>query len=281
MRTILTTFIIFSANLAFSQWATVNSTHTRHTNTGNVGIGTASGVTPLNRLHVVGDARADNFIAANGTFNSLSSTSLNFSTNGVNRLTILNSNGFVGIGTSSPAELFHVNGSLRANQFNSVSGNVNALSPANLTFQTNGSSRITVLATNGYTGIGTTSPTALLDVNGTLKADNLQLGGSLPAGYKLAVGGKIIAEEVVVKLQSNWPDYVFEPGYKLPELEELQLFILRNKHLPDVPSANEIEENGISLGEMNSLLLKKIEELTLYVIELKKEITKLKNSNND
>jgi hypothetical protein len=100
---------------------------------------------------------------------------------------------------------------------------------------------------------------------------NVGIGTRDTKGYRFAVAGSAIAEEVVVKLQANWPDYVFEAGYKLPSLLELQLYIAQNKHLPGIPSANEVNESGIALGEMNVKLLKKIEELTLYLIELKKE----------
>ena len=97
----------------------------------------------------------------------------------------------------------------------------------------------------------------------------------IPAGYKLAVEGKIIAEEVVVELRSTWPDYVFEKKYKLLPLNELELFVKKENHLPDVPSAKEIESNGIELAKMNSVLLKKVEELTLYIIELDKKVADL------
>jgi hypothetical protein len=66
-------------------------------------------------------------------------------------------------------------------------------------------------------------------------------------------------------------DFVFEKDYDLKKLEDLQKYIQRNKHLPDIPSAKEMEAKGIELGEMNIKLLQKIEELTLYVIELKQE----------
>jgi hypothetical protein len=92
-----------------------------------------------------------------------------------------------------------------------------------------------------------------------------------PAGFKFAVGGSIIAEEVVIKVQSAWPDYVFAPGYQKLTLSELEKFILLHKHLPEIPSATEVEDKGVNIGEMNATLLKKIEELTLYVIELRKE----------
>lgn len=98
----------------------------------------------------------------------------------------------------------------------------------------------------------------------------------VPSGFKLAVGGKIIAEELVIKLQSNWPDYVFSNDYKLMQLSDVESFIIENGHLPSMPNAEQIEENGVEVGEMNSLLLKKIEELTLYIIELNKEVSKLK-----
>ena len=92
----------------------------------------------------------------------------------------------------------------------------------------------------------------------------------------LAVDGKITCEEVLVKLSQNWPDYVFANDYKLPELSEVKTFIEENNHLPGIPKASEIEKNGLKLGEMQRLMLEKIEELTLYIIELKKENDEIK-----
>jgi hypothetical protein len=85
--------------------------------------------------------------------------------------------------------------------------------------------------------------------------------------YALAVGGKAIAESVTVQVQSAWPDYVFDNAYPLPSLAEVKKYIDQNKHLPDVPSADQVNDEGIDLGEMNKLLVKKVEELTLYLIE--------------
>lgn len=99
---------------------------------------------------------------------------------------------------------------------------------------------------------------------------------SLPAGSLLAVDGKITCEEVLVKLSQNWPDYVFAEGYKLPELSDVKSFIQENKHLPGIPKASEIEKNGQNLGEMQRLMVEKIEELTLYIIDLKKENDEIK-----
>ena len=93
---------------------------------------------------------------------------------------------------------------------------------------------------------------------------------NLPSGYSLAVGGKIIAEELKVQLQSAWPDYVFKKDYELPTLSQVEKHISEKGHLI-IPSAEEVEKNGIEVGEMNRKLLEKIEELTLYVLQLKKE----------
>lgn len=98
------------------------------------------------------------------------------------------------------------------------------------------------------------------------------IGTTSPGSFKLAVEGKIGAREIKVTLQSPWPDYVFNQGYQRMSLASLEAFIKKNNHLPNIPSAQEVKENGgIELGEMNAKLLEKIEELTLYVIELKKE----------
>ncbi|RYU94743.1 hypothetical protein [Emticicia agri] len=115
----------------------------------------------------------------------------------------------------------------------------------------------TLFKSNGQVGIGTTN---------------------IPTDYKLAVGGNIIAEKIKVKKRVGgvWPDYVFSPDYKLPSLEDVEQFTKKNSHLPEIPSAKEIESDGQDLGEMNRLLLKKIEELTLYMIEQNKEIKALK-----
>ncbi len=92
--------------------------------------------------------------------------------------------------------------------------------------------------------------------------------------YKLSVNGKVRAHGV--KVYTSWADYVFYSDYHLPTLYEVEDYISKNGHLKDIPSAEEVEDNGIELGEMNKLLLQKIEELTLYTIQLKKEIDELK-----
>lgn len=101
----------------------------------------------------------------------------------------------------------------------------------------------------GNVGIGTTTPTA-----------------------KLSVNGNLWATEIKVAATSPWPDYVFEPSHEKLSLTELEIFIKMNKHLPEIPTAKTIENDGINLGDMNVRLLKKIEELTLYVIDQNKRL---------
>ncbi|MFI5172704.1 MAG: hypothetical protein ACHQFW_09945 [Chitinophagales bacterium] len=113
-----------------------------------------------------------------------------------------------------------------------------------------------------------------------INADGNVVVGSLaidPAtGYKLSVDGKIICEELKVQLSGSWPDYVFDQNFNLIPIHDLEDFIHANKHLPGIPSANEISENGISVGDMQSAMMQKIEELFLYIIQLQKEIDALK-----
>ena len=94
---------------------------------------------------------------------------------------------------------------------------------------------------------------------------------------KLSVNGQIRATEVKVLADISVPDYVFEHGYELRTLKETKEYITKNKHLPEIPSASEIGENGIDLGDMNMRLLKKIEELTLYQIELLEKVEELQS----
>lgn len=104
---------------------------------------------------------------------------------------------------------------------------------------------------------------------------NVGIGTKDTKGYKLAVAGTTVMEEVVVKLKSTWPDYVFNGDYKLPVLSDLEEFIRTQEHLPDVRTAADVKQNGVSLGEMNASLLKKIEELALHFIAQDKRIEEL------
>jgi hypothetical protein len=115
------------------------------------------------------------------------------------------------------------------------------------------------LSSSGNVGIGTTSPSEKLSVEGNMSAN-----------------GFITTKKITVT-QLGWSDYVFKKEYKLRSLESLEAFINQNKHLPEVPTAKEVKAKGISVGDNQALLLKKIEELTLYVIDLQKQLNTFKN----
>ena len=112
------------------------------------------------------------------------------------------------------------------------------------------------LADDGNVGIGTNNPQA-----------------------KLAVNGEVLAKSVRVNATASyWPDYVFEKSYNLMNIKELEVYVQTCKHLPGIPSAQEIEQQqNVDLGEMNTLLLQKIEEMTLYIIQLEKRVSELEN----
>ena len=105
------------------------------------------------------------------------------------------------------------------------------------------------------------------------------IGTQASNSYQLSVSGTIRAKEI--KVETDWADFVFKDDYQLMKLSDLEQFIQDNGHLPEIPSEVEVEEKGISLGEMNSKLLQKIEELTLYTIQLNKENQQLKKSQHE
>lgn len=108
---------------------------------------------------------------------------------------------------------------------------------------------------------------AVLDVNG-----NFGIGTTDTKGYKLAVNGNAIFTKVKVKPFAGWPDYVFDENYQLPSLKALGDYVKSEEHLPGIPSASEIAQNGQDIGEINMQLLKKVEELTLYLLDHNKKI---------
>lgn len=125
---------------------------------------------------------------------------------------------------------------------------------------------------NGKVGIGGNSTTGFGSFPSTA-------GGVNVSAYNLFVKGGILTDEIRVALNSTWADYVFEKDYELKSLEEVENFINENGHLPNVPNAAQVKEEGINVAEMTRIQQEKIEELTLYIIELNKRLQALENQN--
>ncbi|RMG25795.1 MAG: hypothetical protein D6732_22025 [Methanobacteriota archaeon] len=215
-----------------------DSKFTIMSSTGNIGIGTS---TPASKLSVNGDI-------------DISGSRLHVGTDGN-----------VGIGLSSPMVKFHIKGKngedeiLRLEEYQTGH---------ELTFSILSGGQVQLQGVNGEL------PNTYTDIVLNPSGGNVGIGTTNPGTYKLAVNGSVRAKEVVV--ETGWSDFVFEEDYRLPPLEEVEQYIQQNGHLPGIPSAKEVAANGVSLGEMQARLLQKIEELTLYVIELKKENEVLK-----
>ncbi len=220
-----------------------------------------------------------------GEFTSYAGVNLSLQTYGTTRMTILNSNGNVGIGTTTPYSNLHVKGKqiIGSGPQTSIFGNSSLQIQENANVETslrlwqNGVAN-TVLGskpndtkfyiTNDYygSGLGVANHSITLDING-----NVGIGTNSPQNM-LDVKGTIRAIEVKVESVDKFADFVFEKTYRLPKLSEVNSFIQTNGHLPNIPSATEVKENGMSLVDMQVKLLQKVEELTLYVIEQQKRI---------
>ncbi len=227
----------------------------------NVGIGTT---TPTALLDVNGNTRLGGTATVVNNFgvggNSLLSGALNVSGN-----TFLGAALSVGGGTTLGSTL-NVTGNTTLGSTLSVGSNATIGNTLTVAANANVGAN---LAVNASATIGTDAR-----VNGRVIVGN---PASTPGSHSMYVNGSIVATEVKVALQTNWPDYVFEPGYATPNLTEWEQFIAQNKHLPGVPSAAEVSQNGgIELGEMNRVLLQKVEELTLLLISQQKQIDALK-----
>ncbi|WP_051416627.1 hypothetical protein [Asinibacterium sp. OR53] len=108
---------------------------------------------------------------------------------------------------------------------------------------------------------------------------NIGIGTAAPGDYQLAVEGTIGARKLKVVATSPWADYVFDPAYRLRPLQEVEQFIYTYKHLPEVPTADNVKQEGVDVGETQTVLLKKIEELTLYLIDINKKMEALSKEN--
>jgi len=196
--------------------------------------------------------------------------------------------GAVGIGTATPTQTLDVWGT--GLLFHSTSGNQSEI------LLRDGSIEDPKIAADnggivmnyfGYNG-GTTYYRDLTIFNGKSgliaqfngATGDVGIGTTNTDGYMLAVAGSAIATSFTVKAVANWPDYVFKPSYKLIPLSELKGYIAKNNHLPDFPSAADIATKGLNLGETDKLLTKKVEELTLYLIDKDKQLNDEKEIND-
>jgi hypothetical protein len=183
----------------------------------------------------------------------------------------------VGIGTTSPQKIFHVAGTGDVEQWIEAVGD----GYASITLKSNDkkwhwskrpASAQDALHLYYHDGAAWSVPYMAVLPNG-----NFGIGTSNPGSFKLAVNGKIWTQEVNVQMTNPGPDYVFEKDYDLLSLYELERYVNQNKHLPEVPSAKEMEKDGLNLKEMNLILLKKMEEMTLHLINQEKKISSLQH----
>ncbi len=275
---ILSGLFIFCASFGFGQtpsWQ-YNSSNYIYNSSGNVGIGTTSA--PAEKLHVIGGIRSykngDNAINPQlylGNTNNDRAFSFQLNSNGSslnlwtyapyswnNRFTFT-TGGSLGIGTTDPQAYLHVktptsSGSgLIIDHLYAGAYNFGALVNVN-------HDQTKALVVQRMSGPNSGTEVFKVWGNGTVNMKN------------------VYAEAITVTPTSlsSWPDYVFKKEYKLMPLKELEEYINKNNHLPNVPSSEEISKNGVNVYEMNKTLLEKVEEMSLYIIELKKEIDEIK-----
>lgn len=268
--------------------------------TSRIGIGTSS---PLASLHV--NTASQEAIRVNGGTNLIGGTGMfmSFYENSVYR-------GYIGSYSGSGADMdFGTGGS-------NTTGSVHLTIAATPRFTLNSSGNVGIGTTTPVSRLsvlqtGTTNPT--FELTNTSKGPNISYGhfgatgdwylrsaanagkvilqdqsasGTVaigttyvPAGYKLAVSGKVICSELKVQLPAAWPDYVFGEDYSLMSLTDLRNYVNANHHLPGIPSAEVVESNGgVEVGEMQRLLIEKVEELTLYILQQEEKIRNLQTA---
>lgn len=303
--TIITLLTSLTKLTATAQWS--SGTDIYNTNTGNIGIGTTS---PVSKLDVAGPVNimSGNNLTWGGLFENGNPTIAAASLVGLvfypqgnisNEKMRITPSGNLGIGTNTPLGKLDVLGTA---YFNNPAGQNYAAIAVGASGDTYGTvgygyrfsttSDVYSYASNDYSsqlfftkgGIKfRTAPPGAAGNNITYTdaitlLQNGKVGiGTVNPDEKLTVKGTVHASEILVDIHVPAPDYVFKKDYILRSLKEVEAYIAANQHLPEIASAKEMETKGIELGEMNMKLLKKIEELTLYVIDLKKENDNLKS----
>lgn len=280
---------------------TANGTNIYNNNTGNVGIGTSA---PFSKLSVVtltnnhGITHTDGTITVGtyvglgeGWYGTKSNHPLSFFTNNSPEQVTLLTTGNLGIGTTTPD--YRLNVASNIVQSNTNTNLLKLVGQNPLLAFSNGTTDFGYIKawsyqpyapfTNGLViGTGPGYPIFFSTNNYSLSmivADNGNVGiGTANPTYKLSVNGNIRSKEVVV--ETGWADYVFNKSYKLKPLAEVETFIENNNHLEGIPSAQEIEKTGLHVGDTQKKMMEKIEELTLYVIELNKQIKELQNKSS-
>ena len=316
---VLSSHNVWNTGTTTNLWA-ASGNNISSTNSGNVGIGTSTalqkldvvGASILANATIIDPDLYDNRVVAGriadgSGFDVISGIGGNASTNPLfqGRSWALGSNGnnfYIGAGTSIPNTI-QTGIQINANRnvvLVPISGNVGvAYSNPSATFDVGrgtgtggtaafrGTTHVTHInfgtTEDTYIRGGKTGASVILNDSHNGNVYIAEGGGNVGIGtnvlaYKLNVNGSVRSKEVVV--ETGWADYVFDKKYKRLPLAEVEKYIAENNHLPNVPSAEEIQTNGLKVGEMQTKMMEKIEELTLYVIELKKEIELLKTKNN-